>query len=213
MVDDLRDSNEHRREHAAIWVWSRGPARFSGEERARLAEALTPLATDAQHPVTSAQAVAALVVLDPDGAVELALTALHHPHTEVRHIVAAQLPPTGDRRVVDALVALLDDADGFVREAAAIGLQSQGDRAALEPYAPCCGENARTGPPRLLPGGPFERWRRPRTRDEAVPQRVLNGSSPRYLPGSRRRAECQWRRTAVVALLRLGVRANFRSGL
>ena len=135
-VDDLRDSNEHRREHAAIWVWSRGPARFSGEERARLAEALTPLATDAQHPVTSAQAVAALVVLDPDGAVELALTALHHPHTAVRHIVAAQLPPTGDRRVVDALVALLDDADGFVREAAAIGLQSQGDRAALEPLRP-----------------------------------------------------------------------------
>jgi HEAT repeat protein len=132
-IDDLRDGNEHRREHAAIWVWSRGRARFSGEERARLIEALTPLATDAQHPITSAQVVAALVALDADGAVELALTALHDPRTEVRHIVAAQLAPTGDRRVVDALVELLDDADGFVREAATIGLQSQGDPAALEP--------------------------------------------------------------------------------
>ena len=132
-IDDLRDGNEHRREHAAIWVWSRGRARFSGDERARLIEALTPLATDPQHPVTSAEAVAALVALDADGAVELALTALRDPRTEVRHIVAAQLAPTGDRRVVDALVELLNDADGFVREAATIGLQSQGDPAALEP--------------------------------------------------------------------------------
>jgi hypothetical protein len=114
-IDDLRDGNGHRREHAAIWVWSRGRGHFSGEERARLIEALTPLATGAHHPVTSAQAVAALVALDADGAVELALTALRDPRTEVRHIVAAQLAPTGDRRVVNALVELLDDADGFVR--------------------------------------------------------------------------------------------------
>jgi HEAT repeat protein len=132
VIDDLRDGNEHRREHAAVWVWSRGRASFSGEERARLLEALTPLATDAQHPVTSAEAVTALVALDADGAVDLALTALRDPRTQVRHIVAAQLGPTGDRRVVDALVELLDDADGFVREAATIGLQSQGDPVALE---------------------------------------------------------------------------------
>ena len=132
-IDDLRDGNGHRREHAAIWVWSRGPAHFSGEERARLIEALTPLAADEQHPVTSAEAIAALVTLNADGAVDLALTALRDPRTEVRHIVAAQLAPTGDRRVVDALVQLLDDADGFVREGATIGLQSQGDPAALEP--------------------------------------------------------------------------------
>jgi HEAT repeat protein len=133
VIDDLRDGNGHRREHAAIWVWSRGRGRFSGDERARLIEAMTPLATGAHHPVTSAQAVAALVALDADGAVELALTALRDPRTEVRHIVAAQLAPTGDRRVVSGLVELLDDADGFVREAATIGLQSQGDPAALEP--------------------------------------------------------------------------------
>jgi HEAT repeat protein len=132
-IDDLRDGTEHRREQAAIWVWSRGRARFSGEERARLIDALTPVATDAQHPVSSAEAVAALVMLDADGAVDLALTALRDPRTQVRHIVAAQLAPTGDRRVVDALVELLDDADGFVREAATIGLHSQGDPAALEP--------------------------------------------------------------------------------
>jgi HEAT repeat protein len=92
-----------------------------------------PLARGAHHPVTHAEAVAALIALDADGAVELALTALRDPRTEVRHIVAAQLAPTGDRRVVDALVELLDDADGFVREAATIGLQSQGDPAALGP--------------------------------------------------------------------------------
>jgi HEAT repeat protein len=133
VIDDLRDGNGHRREHAAIWVWSRGRGRFSGDERARLIEAMTPLATGAHHPVTSAQAVAALVALDADGAVELALTALRDPRTEVRHIVAAQLAPTGDRRVVSGLVELLDDADGFVREAATIGLQSQGARGARAP--------------------------------------------------------------------------------
>ena len=63
----------------------------------------------------------------------MALTALRDPRTEVRHIVASQLAPTGDRRVVDALVELLDDADGYVREAATIGLQSQGDAVALGP--------------------------------------------------------------------------------
>ena len=103
------------------------------EERARLIEALTPLATGAGDPVTSAEVVAALVALEADGAIELALTALRDPRREVRHIVAGQLAPTGDRRVVDALVELLDDADGFVREAATIGLQSQADPAALGP--------------------------------------------------------------------------------
>jgi HEAT repeat protein len=132
-IDDLRHGNERRREHAAIWVWSRGRAGFSGEDRARLIEVLTPLATGAHHSITSAEAVAALVALDADGAVELALNALRDPRSEVRHIVAGQLGPTGDRRVVDALVELLDDADGFVREAATIGLQSQGDPTALEP--------------------------------------------------------------------------------
>jgi HEAT repeat protein len=133
VIDDLRDGNERRRSDAAIWVWSRGHAHFSGEDRARLIDALTPIATDTHQPVASAEAVTALVALDADGAVELALTALRDSRTEVRHIVAAQLAPTGDRRVVDALVALLNDADGFVREAATIGLQNQGDPVALEP--------------------------------------------------------------------------------
>jgi HEAT repeat protein len=132
-IDDLRGGNEHRREHASIWVWSRGHGHFGGEERARLIEALTPLATDPHHPVTRAEAVAALVALDANGAVELALTALRDPRAEVRRIVAGQLGPTGDWRVVDALVELLDDADGYVREAATLGLHSQGDPAALEP--------------------------------------------------------------------------------
>jgi len=34
---------------------------------------------------------------------------------------------------VDALVVLLHDTDGYVREAAAIGLDRQGDTRALEP--------------------------------------------------------------------------------
>jgi HEAT repeat protein len=133
VIDDLRDGNEHRRSNAAIWVWSRGRAAFRDEERARLIEALTPLATGAGDPVTSAEVVAALVALEADGAIELALTALRDPRREVRHVVAGQLAPTGDRRVGDALVELLDDADGFVREAATIGLQSQADPAALGP--------------------------------------------------------------------------------
>jgi len=132
-IDDLMAEDEYRRERAAIWVWSRGRGHFSGDERARLIEALAPLATDDTPPIARADAVSALVALEADGAAELALTALRDPRTEVRHIVASQLAPTGDRRVVDALVELLDDADGYVREAATIGLQSQGDAVALGP--------------------------------------------------------------------------------
>ena len=51
----------------------------------------------------------------------------------MRMIVASQLEPTGDPRVVDALIDLLSDDDGYVREAAAIGLDRQGDPRALEP--------------------------------------------------------------------------------
>jgi len=132
-IEDLTHGNEHRRERATIWVWSRGRERFSGDERDRLIEALAPLATDAQHPITRAEAVTALVALEADGAIELALTELRDQRSEVRHIVAGQICATGDRRVVDALVKLLDDADGYVREAATIGLQSQGDPVALGP--------------------------------------------------------------------------------
>ena len=132
-IGDLMAEDEYRRERAAIWVWSRGREHFSADERARLIEALAPLATDDTPPIARADAVSALVALEADGAAELALTALRDPRTEVRHIVASQLAPTGDRRVVDALVELLDDADGYVREAATIGLQSQGDAVALGP--------------------------------------------------------------------------------
>jgi HEAT repeat protein len=132
-VADLAEANEHRRSNAAIWVWSRGRGRFSATERDRLTAALAPIATGEGDPATSAQAIAALVALRAGGSVELALAALRDPRREVRHIVAAELGPTGDRRIVDALVGLLDDPDGFVREAATIGLQHQGDPAALEP--------------------------------------------------------------------------------
>jgi HEAT repeats len=51
----------------------------------------------------------------------------------MRTIVASEIGPTGDRRIFDALVALSKDEDGYVREAAAIGLETQGDPCALEP--------------------------------------------------------------------------------
>ena len=48
--------------------------------------------------------------------------------------MAAQLAPLAIGELCRGhLVELLDDADGYVREAATIGLQSQGDPAALEP--------------------------------------------------------------------------------
>jgi HEAT repeat protein len=132
-ICDLADDSKHRRSNAAIWVWARGRDRFSAADRARLIEALEPIAANDDDPATRAQAVVALVGLGADGAVDTALTALRDQRADVRHIVAAQLGPTGDRRVVEALVALLDDTDGFVREAATIGLEQQGDPAALEP--------------------------------------------------------------------------------
>jgi HEAT repeat protein len=51
----------------------------------------------------------------------------------MRTIVASQIGPTGDPRVVDALAVLLNDTDGYVREGAAIGLERQGDPRAVEP--------------------------------------------------------------------------------
>jgi HEAT repeat protein len=68
-----------------------------------------------------------------NGSVDLALAALRDPDWGMRLIVASQMGPTGDPRVVDALVILLNDADGYVREGAAIGLERQGDPRAVEP--------------------------------------------------------------------------------
>ena len=68
-----------------------------------------------------------------DGSVDLALPALRDPDWGMRTIVASEIGPTGDQRIVDALVALLNDEDGYVREAAAIGLETQGDTRALDP--------------------------------------------------------------------------------
>jgi hypothetical protein len=132
-IADLGELSEHRRSGAAIWVWSRGRDRLVAEERHRLAEALGPVAMGDPDPTTRAEAIVALVALGVDGAVDLALTALRSSHAGVRQIVAAQIGATGDQRVVDTLVVLLNDADGFVREAATIGLELQGDPRALEP--------------------------------------------------------------------------------
>jgi HEAT repeat protein len=78
-------------------------------------------------PAARAQAIAALVGLRVDGSVDLALAALRDPDWGMRTIVASEIGPTGDPRVVDALLDLLNDTDGYVREAAAIGLDRQGD--------------------------------------------------------------------------------------
>ena len=127
----LRTSTDvNARLHLGVVPWARALQR----RRARPPHRGAGAAGDRRHsPESRADAVSALVALEADGAAELALTALRDPRTEVRHIVASQLAPTGDRRVVDALVELLDDADGYVREAATIGLQSQGDAVALGP--------------------------------------------------------------------------------
>jgi HEAT repeat protein len=132
-IADLGHRSEDRRSNAAIWVWSRGRDHFGADERDRLAEVLRPVAMRDPDPTTRAEAIVALVALGVAGAVDLALTALRSSHAGVRQIVAAQIGATGDQRVVDALVVLLDDPDGFVREAATIGLELQGDPRALEP--------------------------------------------------------------------------------
>jgi HEAT repeat protein len=132
-IADLGDSGRDRRSNAATWVWARGFDRFGAEERHRLVEALRPVAEADPDSAARAQAIAALVALRGDGSVELALAALRDPDWGMRTIVASEIGPTGDPRVVDALVLLLNDADGYVREAAVIGLDKQGDPRALEP--------------------------------------------------------------------------------
>jgi HEAT repeat protein len=132
-IADLGDSSRDRRANAGTWVWARGYDRFGADERHRLVEALQPVAEADADPAARAQAIAALVGLRADGSVELALAALRDPDRGMRTIVASEIGPTGDPRVVDALVVLLNDADSYVREAAAIGLDRQGDPRALEP--------------------------------------------------------------------------------
>jgi HEAT repeat protein len=132
-VADLGDSSRDRRAKAGAWVWGRGYDRFSAVERHRLVEALQPVAEADPDPAARAQAIAALVELRVNGSVDLALAALRDPDWGMRMIVASQIGPTGDPRVVDALVVLLHDADGYVREGAAIGLERQDDPRALEP--------------------------------------------------------------------------------
>jgi hypothetical protein len=132
-IADLSDSSRDRRANAGAWVWGHGYDRFSADERHRLVEALQPVAEADPDPAARAQAIAALVGLRVDGAGDLA----HAPHPSddrgMGTIVASQIGPTGDPRVVDALVVLLNDTDGYVREGAAIGLERQGDPRAVEP--------------------------------------------------------------------------------
>jgi HEAT repeat protein len=132
-ITDLGDSSRDRRANAGAWVWGHGCDHFSDDERHRLVEALRPVAEADPDPAARAQAIAALVELRVDGSVDLALAALRDPDWGMRLIVASQMGPTGDPRVVDALVFLLNEADGYVREGAAIGLARQGDPRALEP--------------------------------------------------------------------------------
>jgi hypothetical protein len=132
-IADLGDSSRSRRAGAGAWIWGHGYDHFSADDRRRLVEALRPVAEADPDPAARAQAIAALVGLRVDGSVDLALAALRHPDWGMRMIVASQIEPTEDPRVVDALIDLLSDDDGYVREAAAIGLDRQGDPRALEP--------------------------------------------------------------------------------
>lgn len=50
-----------------------------------------------------------------------------------RYTVASELGPTGDPRIVDRLIELLHDDDGYVREGAALGLSAQNDSRAIDP--------------------------------------------------------------------------------
>lgn len=132
-IADLSDSSRDRRANAGTWVWGHGYDRFSADERRRLVEALQPVAEADPDPAARAQAIAALVGLRVGGSVDLALAALRSPDRGMRTIIASQIGPTGDPRVVDALAVLLNDTDGYVREGAAIGLERQGDPRAVEP--------------------------------------------------------------------------------
>jgi HEAT repeats len=104
-----------------------------------------------RNPAARAQAIAALVELRVDGSVDLALAALRDPDWGMRLIVGSQMGPTGDPRVVDALVVLLNDADGYAREGAAIGLERQGDPGPWNRCVPCCAGGNGTERPRRAP--------------------------------------------------------------
>jgi len=94
-IADLGDSSRDRRANAGAWVWRRGYDGFSAEERRRLAEALLPVAEADADPAARA--------------------ALGDPDWGMRTIVASEVGPAGDPRVVDALLDLLKRASSTGR--------------------------------------------------------------------------------------------------
>ena len=78
-IADLGGSSRSRRANAGAWIWGHGYDHFRADDRRRLAEALRPVAEADPDPAARAQAIAALVGLRVDGAVDLALAALRDP--------------------------------------------------------------------------------------------------------------------------------------
>ena len=144
-IADLSDFSRDRRANAGAWVWGQGYDRFNADERRRLVEALQPVAEADPDPAARPQAIAALVGLRVAGSVDLALAALWDADSGMRLIVASQMGPTGDPHVVDALVVLLNDADGYVREAAAMDSNARAISGPWNRCVPCCVGNGRSG--------------------------------------------------------------------
>lgn len=104
---------------------------FDEADRERAYSALHVAANgDADGP-TRGNAAGAIVANDAPGALDLGIASLAEEDWVARAIVASALGNLRDRRIVDALIPLLADPEGWVRTAAAYSLGWQRDPRAL----------------------------------------------------------------------------------
>lgn len=132
LVADLGDPSPKVRCRAANSLWGLWEELDEGERERAYSALLVSARSDADGP-TRGNAVGAIVANGASGAIDLGIASLADADWVVRAIVASALGNLRDRRVVDALLPLLEDPEGWVRTAAAYSLGWQGDPRALNP--------------------------------------------------------------------------------
>jgi len=132
LIADLGNRDPRTRERAANTLF-RLAEQLTPRERRAAEAALAVAARKDDTGLVRSYATAALLALESDNAVPIALAALGDRDWDVRTFVAFELGRVHDPRIVDALIPLLQDPEGWVCEAAAYSLGKLKDPRALPP--------------------------------------------------------------------------------
>lgn len=129
----LMTGTDKERADVANALWGMAD-RITPEQRPEVVAALESAAAPVNHPVIRANAIAALLTLRAEGALDLGRAALREPDWYLRAIAAAMVGGFGDPAAVPDLVPLLDDPEPWVRMQAVGAVDVLGglDQATLE---------------------------------------------------------------------------------